>query len=113
MVLGESGVVILAGLEVDEGLNSRGTCRWLTDSKLLLRGMHGVILPDQKCSKSMRAKHGNTSNDFPINFACNHLEECTEASKFKAAMKICIFGCNYFSLTHVEISTSIEILRSM
>ena len=48
-----------------------------------------IILPDQKCSKSIQVKHGNTSNDFPLILHATIL-------------KICMFGCNYFSLTQVH-----------
>ena len=39
---GESGVGEWTGLEVGVGLNSKGEELWLTDSILLIRGMHGV-----------------------------------------------------------------------
>ena len=39
---GESGVGAWTGLEVGVGLNSKGEELWLTDSILLIRGMHGV-----------------------------------------------------------------------
>ena len=39
---GESGVGTWTGLEVGVGLNSKGEELWLTDSILLIRGMHGV-----------------------------------------------------------------------
>ena len=39
---GESRVGEWAGLAVGVGLNSKGEGLWLTDSILLIRGMHGV-----------------------------------------------------------------------
>ena len=39
---GESGVGAWAGLAVGVGLNSKGEGLGLTDSMLLIRGMHGV-----------------------------------------------------------------------
>ena len=39
---GESGVGTWTGLELGVGLNSRGEGIWLTDSKLLIQGMHRV-----------------------------------------------------------------------
>ena len=38
----ESGVGAWTGLAVGVGLNSKGEGLWLTDSILLIRGMHGV-----------------------------------------------------------------------
>ena len=40
--LGESGAGAWTGLEVGVGLNSKGGELWLTDSILLIRGMHGL-----------------------------------------------------------------------
>ena len=39
---GESGVGAWTGLEVGVGLNCKGEELWLTDSILLIQGMHGV-----------------------------------------------------------------------
>ena len=41
---GESSVGAWTGLEVGVGLNSKGKELWLTDSILLIRGMHGVTV---------------------------------------------------------------------
>ena len=39
---GESGVGAWTGLAVGVGLNSKGEGLWLTDSRLLMRGVHRV-----------------------------------------------------------------------